>query len=172
MAGYLLVDGYNIIFSWEKLNNLATTNLDAARGRLQDIMSNYQGYHKEHVIIVFDGYKTKGNLGSVQRYHNIDVIFTKEAETADQYIEKVTGRYVKEGRVRVATSDKLEQIIIFGKGAIRMSARELEKEIKEMKREIRKNYTEKNVIKRNSLIDNLSPEMAKFMEELRLKETE
>lgn len=172
MADYLLVDGYNIIFAWDELKELAAYNFDAARGRLQDILSNYQGYKKVEVIVVFDGYKCKGNLGSIQKYHNIHVIYTKEAETADQYIEKITGEFVKEGGVvRVATSDRLEQIIIMGQGASRVSARELEKEVSEMNRHIRKHYTESPGTKRNSLIENLSPEMAAFMQELRLKET-
>lgn len=172
MADYLLVDGYNIIFAWQKLKELAQDNLDAARLTLQDIMSNYQGYKKVEVILVFDGYKVKGNPGTVQRFHNINVVYTKEAETADSYIERVTGIYNKEGKVKVATSDRLEQIIIMGQGAQRVSARDLEKEIDVMNKQIRRKYTEQPIKKRNNLIDNLSPEMAAFMEELRLKETD
>lgn len=172
MADYLLVDGYNVIFAWKELKELAKDNLDAARLKLQDIMSNYQGYRNVEVILVFDGYKVKGNPGTVQRFHNIYVVYTKEAETADQYIERVSGMYNQEDVVRVATSDRLEQIIIMGKGAQRVSARDLEKEIKEINRQIRKNYTEQPIKKRNNLIDNLSPEMAAFMAELRLKETD
>lgn len=168
---YLLVDGYNIIFAWNELSEMAQTSLDAARMMLQDTLSELQGYTKEIIILVFDGYKVKGNPGTIIKYHNIYVIFTKEAETADQYIEKATGQYAKEGHVRVATSDWLEQIIIMGQGAERISARDLQKEVKEMKKYLRKHYTETVTLNRNSLIDNLSPEIATFMKELRLQET-
>ncbi len=172
MANYLLVDGYNIIYAWDELKKLADINIDSARMRLQEILSNYQGFQKDNVILVFDGYKVKGNLGSVLKFHNIHVVYTKEAETADQYIEKVTGTYVKEGPVRVVTSDRLEQMIILGQGAQRMSARDFYKEIKEMNGHIRKHYIEKTTSKRNSLIDNLPPEMAAMLEQMRLTETD
>lgn len=126
---YLLVDGYNIIFSWEELKELAKTNLDAARMKLLDCLCNYQGYHKKEVIVVFDAYKVKGNPGSVEPYHNIYVVFTKEAETADMYIEKVTHEIGRQHRVTVATSDGLEQVIIMQQGALRMSATDLKKHI-------------------------------------------
>lgn len=126
---YLLVDGYNIIFSWDELNALSKTNLDAARMKLLDRLCNYQGYHKKEVIVVFDAYKVKGNPGSVEAYHNIHVVFTKEAETADMYIEKVTHEIGKEHRVTVATSDGLEQVIIMQQGALRMSATDLKKHL-------------------------------------------
>ncbi len=171
MAEYLLVDGYNIIFSWPDLNEFAENgNLDAARMKLMEMLSNYQGYYKNTVILVFDGYKVKNNPGTVEKYHNIYVVYTKEAETADQYIEKVNGSLARANQVRVATSDRLEQVIILGQGATRVSARELQKEMEEMKREIRKDYLHKPQLKRNSLIDNLDPEMAALMEEMRLTE--
>ncbi len=122
---YLLVDGYNIVFAWEDLSALAKENLDAARGRLLDILSNYQGYLGYPVIVVFDAYKVKGNPGEVTTYQNLHVVYTKEAETADQYIEKTVHRMAKKYQVTVATSDALEQLIIWGEGAIRQSAREL-----------------------------------------------
>lgn len=172
MADYLLVDGYNIIFAWKELKELAEVNLDAARLKLQDILSNYQGYKNVEVILVFDGYKVKGNPGTVMKFHNISVVFTKEAETADRYIERVSGIYSKIGTVRVATSDRLEQIIIMGQGSQRVSARDLEKEIEAMNQQIRRKYTDKPIKKRNNLIDNLSPEMAAFLEALRLQETD
>ncbi len=172
MANYLLVDGYNIIYAWEELKKLADVNIDSARMELQEILCNYQGYHKENVILVFDGYKVKGNLGSVLKFHNIHVVYTKEAETADQYIEKVTGAYLKEGQVRVATSDRLEQMIILGQGAQRVSARDFHKEIREMNGHIRKHYIEKPTSRRNSFIDNLPPEMAEMLEKMRLTETD
>ena len=119
---YLLVDGYNIIFAWEELNILAKDNLGAARGKLQDILCNYQGYTGVHLILVFDAYRVKGNPGTVTKYHNIHVIYTKEAETADMFIEKTTKEIAKKHQVVVATSDALEQMIIMGHGAIRLSA--------------------------------------------------
>lgn len=135
---YLLVDGYNIIFAWEELAGLAGADLNAARGRLQDILCNYQAFRKMHLILVFDAYRVKGNPGSVEHYHNIDVVYTKEAETADQYIEKVTHEMSRKNyRVRVATSDGLEQIIIMGAGAIRVSARELYEEVRSAEEEMR-----------------------------------
>ena len=138
---YLLVDGYNIIFAWEELSGLAGADLNAARGRLMDILCNYQAYRKMQLILVFDAYRVKGNPGSVEHYHNIDVVYTKEAETADQYIEKVTHEMSRKNhRVRVATSDGLEQIIIMGAGAIRVSARELLEEIRAAEKEMRENY--------------------------------
>ncbi|MCX4338595.1 MAG: TetM/TetW/TetO/TetS family tetracycline resistance ribosomal protection protein [Lachnospiraceae bacterium] len=138
---YLLVDGYNIIFAWEELSALAKMDLNAARGRLTDILCNYQAYRKMHLILVFDAYRVKGNPGSVQHYHNIDVVYTKEAETADQYIEKVTHEMCrKNNRVRVATSDGLEQIIILGAGATRVSARELLEEVRAAEKEMREGY--------------------------------
>ena len=122
---YLLVDGYNIIFAWPELRELAKINLDSARDKLMDIMCNYQGYRGCRLILVYDAYKVKGNPGSVMKYHNIEVVYTKEAETADQYIERTThvlGAKPRKYRVTVATSDALEQMTIWGNGATRMSA--------------------------------------------------
>ncbi len=133
---YLLVDGYNIIFSWEELNELAKDSLDGARMKLMEELCNYQGYTKQHVIVVFDAYKVKGNPGSVEKYHNIHVVFTKEAETADMYIEKVTHEIGKKHKVTVATSDGLEQVIIMQQGALRLSAKDLEKQIQWTKKQM------------------------------------
>ncbi len=119
---YLLVDGYNIIFAWDELKAVARENLDAARKQLCDLLSNYQGVKHCEVIVVFDAYKVKGNPGSVEKYHNLSVVYTKEAETADTYIERATYEISKEHRVRVATSDGPEQLIILGHGALRVSA--------------------------------------------------
>lgn len=140
---YLLVDGYNIIFSWEELNELAKKNMDAARSKLMDILCNYQGFKNCILILVFDAYKVKGGVGEVQDYHNIHVVYTKEAETADQYIEKVTHEIAKEHRVTVATSDALEQLIILGKGAIRLSAGDLKEEILRINDQIRNDYLDR-----------------------------
>lgn len=127
---YLLVDGYNIIFAWDGLKHQAHESLDAARQQLMDILSNYQGYRKCEIILVFDAYKVRRNPGDMTKYHDIHVVFTKEAETADNYIEKVTYDLAKKYRVSVATSDYTEQLIILGHGAYRMSASMLLDEIK------------------------------------------
>lgn len=126
---YLLVDGYNIIFAWEELNELAKVNIDSARDKLIDIMCNYQAYQGVNLVIVFDAYKVPGGQGSIIRYHNINVVYTKEAETADQYIEKLTNEIGKKYNVIVATSDSLEQMIVWGQGATRLSARGLREEV-------------------------------------------
>ena len=133
---YLLVDGYNIIFAWEELKELARVDVAAARAALEDILSNYQGFRKCVVILVFDAYKVKGNPGSVEKKNNIYVVYTKEAETADAYIEKATYDLGKDHRVRVATSDGLEQLIILGHGALRLSARAFRAEIEQAQGEI------------------------------------
>lgn len=140
---YLLVDGYNIIFSWEELQGLARENLDAARMKLLEIMSNYQGYRGIEVIVVFDAYKVKGGKGSVEQYKNIHVVFTKEAETADMYIEKVTHRIGKKYKVTVATSDGTEQVIIMQQGAYRMSATDLKASVNWVDQQI-SDYTNQN----------------------------
>ena len=126
---YLLVDGYNIIFAWDELHRLAAQDVAAARGALIDILANYQGFRKCRVIVVFDAYKVKGNPGNVQTVHGVKVVYTKEAETADTYIERVTYELRRERRVRVATSDGPEQVIILGHGALRVSARAFHAEV-------------------------------------------
>ena len=126
---YLLVDGYNVIFAWEELNELAKASIDAARNKLMDILSNYQGFTGCTLILVFDAYKVKGSQGEVQKYHNIYVVYTKEAETADQYIEKTTHEIGRKYKVTVATSDALEQVIVMGQGAYRISARDFYEEV-------------------------------------------
>ncbi len=137
---YLLVDGYNIIYDWPELKELAEFHLDSARGRLMDILCNYQGYTGETVILVFDAYKVKGNPGSVTNYHNIHVVYTKQAETADLYIEKASHTLGQKHKVVVATSDALEQLIVMGQGSIRMSARGLKEEIQRIEQLIREKY--------------------------------
>ena len=165
---YLLVDGYNIIFAWPELKELADVNLDGARTKLQDILCNYQGYKKCQVILVFDGYKVKGNPGEVIQYHNIHVIFTKEAETADQYIEKVTQQIGRRYQVAVATSDRLEQVIILGKGAMRLSARDLFKEISETNDEIHTQHLSRIPSQKNRLFDNVAPALMASLADVRL----
>lgn len=126
---YLLVDGYNIIFAWDELNAVAQQNLDAARTALVELLCNYQGYRGNRVIVVFDAYKVHGGVEKVEKLGNITVVYTKEAETADAYIEKATYRLGKDNRVRVATSDGLVQVIILGHGALRVSASALHEEV-------------------------------------------
>ena len=135
---YLLVDGYNIIFAWDELNELSKQSLEAARKKLMDILCNYQGFKKCVLILVFDAYRVPGSPGTIQQYHNIHVVYTKEAETADMFIEHVTHEIGKGRRVRVATSDGMEQIIILGHGALRVSARMFHQEVQEAEKEIRK----------------------------------
>ena len=134
---YLLVDGYNIIHAWPSLRELAEENLDAARNRLIETLRNYQGFRQSPVILVFDAYKVKGNPGSVERLGGLDVVYTREAETADMFIEKATYDLSRKHRVRVATSDGLEQIIILGHGALRVPAAAFEAEVREVEEAIR-----------------------------------
>lgn len=139
-GSYLLVDGYNIIFAWEDLRALAAVNLDSARDKLIDILSNYQGYLGSTVIVVFDAYKVKGSPGSKLMYNNVHVVYTKEAETADQYIERTVHQIAKDYQVTVATSDALEQMIIWGEGAIRLSANGLLEAISRANQELKEQY--------------------------------
>ena len=165
---YLLVDGYNIIFSWEDLNELSRVNMEGARSKLADLLCNYQGYQKCHVILVFDAYKVEGNHGEVVKYHNIHIVYTKEAETADQYIEKTVHAIGRKYGVTVATSDGLEQVIILGQGARRLSARGLREEIEAASTEIRGDYLNRQGPTKNLLIHQLPGEMAELMEDVRL----
>lgn len=140
---YLLVDGYNIIFAWEELRALARLNLDSARSALMDVLSNYQGYQGMTLILVFDAYRVRGGQGEVQKYHNLYVVYTKEAETADQYIEKTVHDMEKKHRVTVATSDGLEQVIVFGEGAVRMSAQELYEAVQQANQDMREQFLQR-----------------------------
>lgn len=165
---YLLVDGYNIIFAWEELNELAKASIDAARNKLMDILSNYQGFTGCTLILVFDAYKVKGSQGEVQKYHNIYVVYTKEAETADQYIEKTTHEIGRKYKVTVATSDALEQVIVMGQGAYRVSARDFYEEVERTEKQIREINEKQHGGKRNYLLDYAKEEDAKHMEAVRL----
>ena len=135
-ADYLLVDGYNIIFAWAELKALAAVDLAAARSALEDILADYRGFRRCEVILVFDAYKVKRNPGSVEKRNGIHIVYTKEAETADMYIEKASYRLQKEHRVRVATSDGLEQLIVLGHGALRLSAETFHAEVEETRGQI------------------------------------
>ena len=166
---YLLVDGYNIIFAWDDLRELAKANIDAARGKLLDIMSNYQGLRKCELIVVFDAYRVAGHDTEILDYHNIHVVYTKEAETADQYIEKFAHEHGRKYDVTVATSDGLEQIIIRGQGCSLLSARELLEEVNLASQKLREEYLDKQKKERRYLLDSVSEEER---EKLRnLKET-
>ena len=134
---HLLVDGYNVIFSWEDLKALAAENLEAARHKLMDILCNFAAYRRCVAILVFDAYKVKGGVGSVEQYHNLHVVYTKEAETADMYIEKATHQIARRYHTRVVTSDATEQLIILGAGALRVSSLSFQKEVEQAQREIR-----------------------------------
>lgn len=160
---YLLVDGYNIIFAWEELAKLAKDNIDGARGKLLDIMCNYQGIRKCQLIVVFDAYRVAGHQTEVFDYHNIHVVYTKEAETADQYIEKFAHENAKKYRVTVATSDGLEQIIIRGAGCGLISAREFEQEVKEKSAQLMDDYKQVQEKSKNYLFDGVSEEMLRTM---------
>ncbi|MFD1402282.1 NYN domain-containing protein [Robinsoniella peoriensis] len=169
---YLLVDGYNIIFSWDELKDLAEVNIESARNKLMDILCNYQGYKKCTLILVFDAYKVEGNIGDVLLYNNIHVVYTKEAETADQYIEKVVHEIGRKYHVTVATSDRLEQVIIMGQGGNLLSARGLKEEIEIVNNEIRNECLAKRQNSRNYLFNHMSDEMADYMEDVRLGKKE
>ncbi len=163
---YLLVDGYNIIFAWEDLKELSEINLEAARGKLMDILSNLQGALGCTLILVFDAYRVEGGAREIFRYHNIHVVYTKEAETADQYIEKTVHELGRKYRVTVATSDGLEQVIIMGQGASRLSASGLRELVELTRRELRETLEGKAVPMKNYLLENLSPEVRSRIEEL------
>ena len=167
---YLLVDGYNIIFSWEELNELAKENIHVACDKLMDILSNYQGYRKCTLILVFDAYKVEGHAEEVIPYHNIYVVYTKEAETADQYIEKTVHRIGRQYQVTVATSDGLEQVIIMGQGAHRISAQGLKKEIEDTEKTAREEWHQRRQSSKTYLFDHMSEEMQEQMEKIRLGE--
>lgn len=167
---YLLVDGYNIIFSWEELNELAKKNIHAACDKLMDILSNYQGYRKCTMILVFDAYKVEGHVEEIITYHNIYVVYTKEAETADQYIEKTVHRIGRQYQVTVATSDGLEQVIIMGQGAHRISAQGLKKEIEDTEKTAREEWHQRRQSSKTYLFDHMSEEMQEQMEKIRLGE--
>lgn len=165
---YLLVDGYNILYAWDELRELMKVTLDGARHRLMDMLCNYQGYRKYNLIVVFDAYKVAGGVGSAQDYHNIHVVYTKEAETADQYIEKFAHDMGKKHRVTVATSDGLEQVIIRSQGCLLMSANDLEEDMERVSRQIEEDRG--NLVKpgKNYLFAGVEQELAEYLEQVRL----
>lgn len=172
MEKYLLVDGYNVIFAWEDLKELAKVNIEGARNKLMDVLCNYQGFKKCNLILVFDAYKVQGQELGVQKYHNIYVVYTKEAETADQYIEKVVHEIGRKYHVTVATSDNVEQVVTLGQGGKLLSARELRTEVEEVQRQIREEYLNRPQKGKNYLFDYLDEEISGQMEEVRLGKKE
>ena len=165
---YLLVDGYNIIFAWEELSDLAAVSIDAARYKLMDILSNYQGFRKICVIVVFDAYKVPGGVEKVQKYHNINVVYTKAAETADQYIEKVAIRIGRRYRTTVATSDGVIQLIIRSQGCILWSARDFREEIERVGKLISEEKGKHTGNAKNYLFAHADEETQKYLEAVRL----
>lgn len=165
---YLLVDGYNIIFAWEELRELSKVTIDGARQKLMDILCNYQGYKKCTLILVFDAYKVTGNTGEAIDYHNIHVVYTKEAETADQYIEKLAHKIGRQYQVTVATSDGLEQLIIYGQGCHLMSARDLKEEVAWANEQIREEKGKLEKSGKNYLFHGADEELAAYLEDIRL----
>ena len=172
MEEYLLVDGYNVIFAWEDLKELAKVNIEGARNKLMDVLCNYQGFKKCNLILVFDAYKVQGQELGVQKYHNIYVVYTKEAETADPYIEKVVHEIGRKYHVTVATSDNVEQVVTLGQGGKLLSARELRTEVEEVQRQIREEYLNRPQKGKNYLFDYLDEEISGQMEEVRLGKKE
>ncbi len=164
---YLLVDGYNIIFAWDELKELSEVNLESARGRLQDILCDLQGALGCTLILVFDAYRVEGNRGEIFKYHNIHVVYTKEAETADQYIEKTVHEIGRKHRVTVATSDALEQVIILGQGAARLSAAGLHELVQLTKEQLRETISRTEPGGKNYLFEQLSGETKRLIEEIR-----
>ena len=166
------MDGYNIIYAWDELNSLAEDNMEGARGRLMDLLCNYQAVRRCNLILVFDAYRVKGHATEILDYHNIHVVYTKEAETADQYIEKFAHENARRFDISVATSDGLEQVIILGQGCRRVSARELWEDLERVKGMLREEYLEKPRLKRNSLLEVLPEKAARELEKLKDKEQE
>ena len=163
-----MVDGYNIIFAWDDLKELAKDNIEAARNKLMDVLCNYQGFKKCAVILVFDAYRVEGYTMEIQKYHNIHVVYTKEAETADQYIEKVVQQIGRKYNVTVATSDGVEQVVTLGQGGRLISAREFREEVEIVRRQIHEEAENHRESRKNYLFDHMDKDMAEEMEEVRL----
>ena len=165
----LIVDGYNIIHAWPELKSMAQTSLEDARTALLDRLSNFQGLNQSVIIVVFDGYMVKGGKGSSFRHNGLHVVYTKEAETADRYIERMAEKMPKDIFLRVATSDALEQVIIMGKGAVRISASEFMDEVMDAEKSMREKYIENKPVKNNLLSDNLDFKTLERLESIRRK---
>lgn len=165
----LLVDGYNIIHAWDELKALIDDSLFIARDRLIEILSDYKGFNDIDIIIVFDAHKVKGNIGDFQKVSNVYVAYTKHLQTADSYIERFTLKNSKNYTVKVATSDVLEQVIILGYGAQRISAKSLYNIVCESKKKLNDNYLNIKQVKKNTLFDNLNQETQEILNMYRKK---
>ena len=165
---YLLVDGYNIIHAWEDLKELSKINIEAARNKLMDILCNYQGFKKCVLIVVFDAYKVDGYELEIQKYHNIYVVYTKQAETADMYIEKVVHEIGRKYNVRVATSDRVEQVVTLGQGGTLVSAREFQEEVEIVRQQIQEEVDHRRERGKNYLFDHMDKRLVEDMEDIRL----
>lgn len=164
----LLVDGYNIIHAWDNLRSIVEKDcLENARTKLIEEMSNLQGYNHNEIIIVFDAHKVKRGQRKINKHYNVEVVYTKNSETADHYIERIAAIRAKEAKVRVATSDGLEQIIILAQGATRVSAKELEEEVRSIKENFTKKYIEKIRLNNNRLEGHLDDAVLEWMEKKR-----
>lgn len=168
VAEYLLVDGYNVIFAWDELKELAKVNIESARNKLMDILSNYQGFKKCTVILVFDAYKVDGDTLEIQKYHNIHVVYTKQAETADQYIEKVVHHIGRKRHVKVVTSDGVEQVVTQGQGSALISSREFYEEVEITRKQIQEEIKERTGGTKKYLFDHMDEAFVKEMEDVRL----
>ena len=168
MTEYLLVDGYNIIHAWEDLRELAKINIEAARNKLMDILCNYQGFKKCVLIVVFDAYKVEGYELEIQKYHNIHVVYTKQSETADMYIEKVVHEIGRKYNVRVATSDRVEQVVTLGQGGTLVSAREFLEEVEIVRQQIQEEVENRREGGKNYLFNHMDQKLADDMEDIRL----
>ncbi len=154
-----MVDGYNIIFAWQELKEMADIDINAARDKLMDVMSDFAGMLSGTLILVYDAYKVPGGREVVSKYHNIYVVYTKESETADQYIEKTVHDIGKNNNVTVATSDGLEQVIVLGEGAVRMSADGLLQAVNNSKKQLKKDYLQESIKGRAFLADFIPEEI-------------
>lgn len=167
MKEYLIVDGYNVINGWDKLKNESIHSLEAARNMLLDIMSDYQAYRGVTVIVVFDAHYVKNSMEKHEMFNNVEVVYTKEFESADNYIERYITCLSKEDHIRVATSDWVEQQVILGLGAVRVPVRELKEEIASMKRSMNEKYISKLESKKNTLENNINPKIRSALEKWR-----
>ena len=167
MKEYLIVDAYNIINAWDILKSESAFSLESSRTKLLDIMSDYQAYKGINVIVVFDAHYVKKNVGKQEKYNAIEVVYTKEFESADNYIERLIGKMSNREKIRVATSDWVEQLIVLGYGAVRMSARELWEEIKESKVVMDKKYINKLEHKENKMAASLNSDIVEKLEKMR-----
>jgi predicted RNA-binding protein with PIN domain len=164
---YLLVDGYNVINAWGHVFNLNEDSLETCRTKLLHMLSNYQGYKKINIIVVFDGYLVKKSPEKKEKFDNLTIVFTKEHETADNYIERFVYKNGADNIIRVVTSDYLEQTIVLSKGGIRISPRELRQEVEVVCNTGKQNYEKKNSISTNSLASNIKPELRDILEKMR-----